>query len=168
MGEVEKYLEFSQSDPARWFRRNSRAGYQKGIATALSAFATSFSAWIEQRDAPQSRESAKADGRLYGAKRLDQECLTQALRLDGKCEDVVCKASSAAFLSGCLRASQSTPQQCDSVPAASDTKASTQWRLKVCRRFRRTSRSTATRSRGRGSRSGSSCLSRTMPPCCAG
>jgi hypothetical protein len=138
--EVEEYRAFSQSDPARWLRRTSRAGYQQGVAAALGAFAASFSAWREQRDLPQSREAAEEEGRLFGDKRLDQECLPQALRRDGACEDVVCEASTAAFLSECLDASQPTPAQCAQVPASSDFRASIQWQFKVCGRFRRADR----------------------------
>jgi hypothetical protein len=49
MKEVEEYVAFSQSDPARWFRRASRDGYQQGIADALSAFEASFSKAARQR-----------------------------------------------------------------------------------------------------------------------
>jgi hypothetical protein len=138
--EVEQYIAFSQSDPARWFRRTSRAGYQQRIAAALAAFTTRFYAWMEQRDLPQSREEAAADGRLFGARRLDQECLPQALRRDSACEDVVCEASTATFLSKCLDASHPTPEQCTQVPTSSDMRVSLQWQLKVCGRFRRADR----------------------------
>jgi hypothetical protein len=140
MKEVEEYVAFSQSDPARWFRRAYRDGYQQGIADALSAFEASFSAWMEQRDLPQSREAAEAEGRLYGTGRQDHECLPQTLRRDGDCEDVVCEASTGAFLSECLDASQPTPGYCSRMPASSDVRASLQWRLRVCGRFRRADR----------------------------
>jgi hypothetical protein len=137
MKEVEEYVAFSQSDPARWLRRASRVGYQQGIADALRAFEASFSGWVEQRDVARSREMAEAEGRLYGTGKQDHECLPQALRREGDCEDVVCQASTKAFLSKCLEASQPTPGQCNRVPASSQARASRQWRLRVCGRLRR-------------------------------
>jgi len=137
---LEEYMAFSQSDPARWFRRTTGAGYQRGIAAALAAFETRFSAWMEERDLPGSREQAEEEGRLFGSTRLDQECFPKALRRDSACEDVACEASTAAFLRECLDASKPTPGQCTQVPASSDFRASIQWYLKVCGRFGRADR----------------------------
>lgn len=140
MQEVEEYVAFSKSDPARWFRRASREGYQRAMAGALRAFEASFAAWAEQRDIPQSRTAAETEGRLYGAGRQDHECLPQALRRDGDCEDVVCQAGTAAFIRECLEASQPTPVQCKRVPTSAQARTSRQWRIRACLRLRRADR----------------------------
>ena len=75
-----------------------------------------------------------AEGETFGATTDQQGCLKEALlKLDGlSATDISGMLSNRFFFTGCLQASQATPNFCDGVPAPTEMMASVKWRAQKC------------------------------------
>ena len=115
---LSEFLQFAQTDAARWFARTTNGGYERAVRAALESFEAKFSVWFDGRDAPALRAAAREDGLEFGGQRPADRCIVEAFRRDRICSDIVCQAVNVEFLKACITASQPTPALCAAAPCA--------------------------------------------------
>ena len=130
--ELGDYLHFVESDAVQWIWRISSEEYEGSVRASLEVFARDFSRFLERRDTPPYREAQREEGRIFGARTRDRECVREAFRRDRRCKDVVCEFATVGFLGACLDASPRTESFCAESATAGDPKARSRWRARAC------------------------------------
>jgi hypothetical protein len=132
-GELNQYVEFSQSEGVRAFHELAFGAYDAAAAEALAGFQAKVETWIEKdRDPTIYRASIREEGTAWGKSRLDQQCLEESLRRDRRCSDLICEAALADFYAGCLSSARPSANFCNGVPAFEGPDG-TRWRAGRCR-----------------------------------
>ena len=115
---LSEFLQFAQTDGARWLARTTNSGHERGVRAALESFEAQFSVWLDGRDAPALRAAAREAGLEFGGRWPADRCVVEAFRRDRLCKDIVCEAVNVEFLDACLTASRPTPALCAAAPCA--------------------------------------------------
>jgi hypothetical protein len=113
-----EFLQFAQTDGARWLARTTNGVTERAVRAALESFEAQFSVWFDGRDAPALRAAAREAGLEFGGRWPADRCVVEAFRRDRLCKDIVCQAVNVEFLDACITASQPTPALCAAAPCA--------------------------------------------------
>jgi len=137
--QVAEYEKMLQSEAAGWFYRTAWDSYRKSVQIELAAFVDRIDEWLGYKDPEAYRAAARAKGVAWGKLRQDQQCLEEAFRQDKLCRDMLCEASLADFIQGCLETSRRSDGYCSPV-TPSDDEGALLWRTASCRNMRRRDR----------------------------
>lgn len=130
--ELLAYATSAEGPAQQWFSKVRLKGFERGYSGASRRIGEELGKWLPQRVDRNQLEVGRAQGRGFGAGKVDAECLATTLEREQACQGLSCQFQAQGYLASCLEVASRTEQTCADVPDREDIVLSAQWQAVSC------------------------------------